>query len=47
MYASSVGNEMKDVEGGMLREAMKGKWMKYSKYFMNVKIEGVAIVTCI
>ena len=45
---SNEGNEVKDVDGEMLREkeAVKGRWMKYFENLMNVKSEGEAIVTC-
>ena len=45
---SSVGGEVKDVNGGIIREkeAVKDRWKTYFKDLMNVKGESEAIITC-
>ena len=45
---SCVGGEVKDVNGGIIREkeAVKDRWKTYFKDLMNVKGESEAIITC-
>ena len=46
---SSIGGEVKGVDGGIIREkeAVKERWKSYFEDLMNVKGESEAIITCI